>query len=332
MISWIIVIAILIYLLGLIVEVVKAYYWVPLVIAGIYALYRAIRYIRKVKYFKSEKFLTQKQKVSDMITEYNEISNYVNNMDRDNDFEAETSQFANSHLAKFENTSKHKIKRDKNKKTLNDKHVHQASLQVVRKASEEPIKYLCKYFNIGATENNLKKLEDISENLYKLNNAINNLKQRQQRIEDDFNPPKFIKKYYMDELMKELEVDIPDLNVEYTDYVFEYVSAGGNSGQKTTITFDEETVEETAKYISKKIKYNKSAQAQRSLMTKRLREYIKERDNHTCLNCKASTKEQDLLLLEVDHIIPVSKGGLSTEDNLQTLCWKCNRSKSNKIL
>jgi 5-methylcytosine-specific restriction endonuclease McrA len=34
--------------------------------------------------------------------------------------------------------------------------------------------------------------------------------------------------------------------------------------------------------------------------------------------------------LEVDHIKPVSKGGLSIETNLQTLCWRCNRTKSNK--
>ncbi|WP_238554091.1 HNH endonuclease [Gordonia sp. KTR9] len=37
------------------------------------------------------------------------------------------------------------------------------------------------------------------------------------------------------------------------------------------------------------------------------------------------------LLLEVDHIVPVSRGGLSTPENLQTLCWKRNRSKSNRI-
>ncbi|WP_411815422.1 HNH endonuclease [Kurthia gibsonii] len=37
------------------------------------------------------------------------------------------------------------------------------------------------------------------------------------------------------------------------------------------------------------------------------------------------------LLLEIDHIIPISKGGMSSEDNLQTLCWKCNRSKGAKI-
>ena len=35
--------------------------------------------------------------------------------------------------------------------------------------------------------------------------------------------------------------------------------------------------------------------------------------------------------LEIDHIIPVSKGGKTTPDNLQVLCSKCNRRKSNKI-
>ena len=28
--------------------------------------------------------------------------------------------------------------------------------------------------------------------------------------------------------------------------------------------------------------------------------------------------------------MPVSRGGMSTPDNLQTLCWRCNRTKSNK--
>ena len=37
------------------------------------------------------------------------------------------------------------------------------------------------------------------------------------------------------------------------------------------------------------------------------------------------------LLLEIDHKIPLAKGGMTTEDNLQTLCWKCNRSKGAKL-
>ncbi len=34
----------------------------------------------------------------------------------------------------------------------------------------------------------------------------------------------------------------------------------------------------------------------------------------------------------MDHIVRILKGGCTVEDNLQTLCWKCNRAKSNKIL
>ena len=33
---------------------------------------------------------------------------------------------------------------------------------------------------------------------------------------------------------------------------------------------------------------------------------------------------------EIDHIIPVSKGGDSSEENLQLLCFTCNRSKSDQ--
>jgi 5-methylcytosine-specific restriction endonuclease McrA len=35
---------------------------------------------------------------------------------------------------------------------------------------------------------------------------------------------------------------------------------------------------------------------------------------------------------EVDHIIPISKGGLHHQDNLQYLPWKENRRKGNKII
>ncbi|GED20643.1 hypothetical protein KGI01_23840 [Kurthia gibsonii] len=67
------------------------------------------------------------------------------------------------------------------------------------------------------------------------------------------------------------------------------------------------------------------------MMTSKLREKIKERDNYTCQNCNLSINDEPNLLLEIDHIIPISKGGMSSEDNLQTLCWKCNRSKGSKI-
>lgn len=49
------------------------------------------------------------------------------------------------------------------------------------------------------------------------------------------------------------------------------------------------------------------------------------RDGGKCVYC-GSTKN-----LHLDHIIPFSKGGATTVENLQLLCEKCNLQKSNKI-
>lgn len=67
-------------------------------------------------------------------------------------------------------------------------------------------------------------------------------------------------------------------------------------------------------------------------MTTKLRKTIKRRDRYTCKLCGISTKKEPNLLLEIDHIIPLAKGGITTEENLQTLCWKCNRKKGSKLL
>ncbi len=53
-----------------------------------------------------------------------------------------------------------------------------------------------------------------------------------------------------------------------------------------------------------------------------LKVQVKNRDNNTCLCCEATRR------LEVDHIISHYHGGTNRLDNLQTLCYKCNRDKS----
>jgi len=63
---------------------------------------------------------------------------------------------------------------------------------------------------------------------------------------------------------------------------------------------------------------------------KTLRQWILFRDDYTCKKCGNSIKKEPNLLLEVDHIHPVSKWGPSVPENLETLCWKCNRKKSDK--
>lgn len=58
---------------------------------------------------------------------------------------------------------------------------------------------------------------------------------------------------------------------------------------------------------------------------------IFNRDNFRCTYCGRSSSE-DGVKLEVDHIIPVVKGGKNTEENLTTACYECNRGKNAKLL
>ena len=121
-------------------------------------------------------------------------------------------------------------------------------------------------------------------------------------------------------------------NVLAVEYKFAYTSSGGLAQRSFTIPMTEETIVELIKTLESKLTASAFAKEQRTLMTSKLRDFIKARDNYTCCFCGNSTYAEPNLLLEIDHIIPVSKGGLTVESNLQTLCWKCNRSKSDKIL
>ena len=67
---------------------------------------------------------------------------------------------------------------------------------------------------------------------------------------------------------------------------------------------------------------------ERGRVSNKMRFSIYARDGYRCRKCGVS---QRFAVLEIDHIIPVSKGGKSTYENLQTLCHKCNVEKGNKI-
>lgn len=70
----------------------------------------------------------------------------------------------------------------------------------------------------------------------------------------------------------------------------------------------------------------KTRKRERNKMNDRLRYKILKRDKFRCKSCGAKAGDVEL---EIDHITPVSKGGKTTESNLQALCKKCNRGKSN---
>lgn len=63
----------------------------------------------------------------------------------------------------------------------------------------------------------------------------------------------------------------------------------------------------------------------RPKISQAIRRGIMERDGYRCQHCSATEQ------LQIDHIVPWSKGGASTTDNLQVLCAPCNLSKKDKL-
>lgn len=67
---------------------------------------------------------------------------------------------------------------------------------------------------------------------------------------------------------------------------------------------------------------------ERGKVSNKMRFSIYKRDGYRCRQCGVSQRYTDL---EIDHIIPIAKGGKTTYDNLQTLCHSCNVEKGDSL-
>ena len=210
----------------------------------------------------------------------------------------------------------------------------EVSAAVFASAENSPLDYVIKNFypNKGIYPEQIQKLHLLVEELATLKDAkkiIENYKKEYQQYLGD------VPSYIMDEdeagFYSRLGFANIDESVLAVEYKFSYTSGGGMAKRTFTIPMTEETIVELIGALEGKLTASAFTKEQRALMTNKLREFIKERDDFTCCNCGNSIHIEPNLLLEIDHIIPVSKGGYTVEENLQTLCWKCNRSKSNKI-
>lgn len=79
-----------------------------------------------------------------------------------------------------------------------------------------------------------------------------------------------------------------------------------------------------------KIKRRSEAERERSRMNASLRYQVLKRDGLHCVICGRG--KEDGVVLQVDHIKPVSKGGKTELSNLRTLCSLCNYGKGDSYV
>lgn len=282
-------------------------------------------------YYGSEKFFHTKGKVKDNARECNDLNQHIEGL-KEAYADIKQVDYGSASYADNSNWNFQRLARQKYQVAQNVCH---CSRTVCSNAQNQPFKYICKYFNIKPTEKNLEEFEKIFNDFSAAEQGKVLLKNERDKIVNGITNevPLVVNVLDKKRLIRNLGFnDIDFSQLYFPRYVFSYTSSGGNSSMSSTVILDLDNMERFINYLSEIIKFRKSAAGQRALMTAKLREKIKERDCYTCRECQNSTDKEKNLLLEIDHIVPIAKGGMTSEDNLQTLCWKCNRRKGAKIV
>ena len=282
-----------------------------------------------INYYNSDAFKQIKNTCDSLMESQREFNNYINEKAQS------ISKLFGTRVARNETVIEDEYNYIRPYKKSITPFTAEVSANVFASAENNPLDYVVKYFypNKEQYPEQIQKLQLLVEELETLKEAkhiIDEYKKDYQQYISGV--PSFILENDEDGFYSRLgfaNISESTLTVEYK---FSYTSGGGMAKRQFSVPMTEETIIELAGRLQSKLSLASFAKEQRALMTSRLRQKIKERDNYTCKVCGNSIHVEPNLLLEIDHIIPVSKGGATVEENLQTLCWRCNRTKGDKLI
>lgn len=100
-----------------------------------------------------------------------------------------------------------------------------------------------------------------------------------------------------------------------------------NGGKEVGDTWIKNNRERTRSYASKAAAKRRTLLVDSELSHKKVEQWLKLQEP-VCAYCKTCCKEY----YEIDHILPLSRGGAHSLDNLAISCRSCNRSKKDKTL
>jgi len=119
-----------------------------------------------------------------------------------------------------------------------------------------------------------------------------------------------------------------DTEWAFKGYVYEV--KGFYSDDEIKLLILEDFDKERSYFEKLNAKFNQTTNVNTTYERPRIPESVRievwRRDSGKCARCGSREK------LEYDHIVPVSKGGSNTARNIELLCEKCNRSKSNNVV
>lgn len=283
---------------------------------------------RMLEYYESQDFLKIKETCKELMNSQREFNEYINEKVQS------ISNLLGTKVVRSETIHNDKFDYIRPYKKTITPFTAEVSSTVFASAENNPLVQVVKHFysDKEAYREQIAKLYQLVEELETLKDAktvIDNYKKEYQQYIGEV--PKFIMENDEAGFYSRLGFANVNENALTVEYTFSYTSNGGKAHRFFSVRMTEDTIIELIKLLESKLTAKAFAKEQRTLMTRKLREFIKQRDHFTCCNCGNSTNIEPNLLLEIDHIIPIAKGGLTTTENLQTLCWKCNRAKSDKI-
>ena len=109
------------------------------------------------KYFKSEQFLSIKDKIKNYTEDCNNLNDHIEQLKKTYvDFRQ-----IDYGTAQYIDNSRYNFKRPELKKINNQRNVYNCSSTICKNAHLQPFKYVTKYFNIPIDEESLNKFEEV---------------------------------------------------------------------------------------------------------------------------------------------------------------------------
>lgn len=207
-------------------------------------------------YFKSHKFKNIKNSIKEHTRNCNELNNHIEEL-KCTHSNIKSYDYGEGNL--YDN-SNYNFKRKEWSKSIKSNHVHNCSASVCKNASDQPFKYLCKYFDIKISEETLSNFEIVLNNFAAAEQGKVLLQNERDSIVTGISKsiPSLIVYFSRKKLIYELGFKAIDLSDLYFPvYTFQYVSAGGNSSSKCDIKLNIKNLDKFINYLSEIVKFKK---------------------------------------------------------------------------